>query len=274
MGSGGRGESLLFPDQDNGFVLADYPDAAHGLIDPWFVELAARMTRRLDAIGMALCRGGVMAVNPVWRKTLSQWRAQVELWTRRRVPQMLLSADILLDFRCVYGEGALSEALRAYVTQRVRQSPRFLFEMFGVQMAHAAGLGWFGRFVTERRDKGRRGQLEIKLWGTLPLAEAVRLMAMREGVPASGTLDRIAALRARDALGADEADALTSAYGFMTGLQLRQQLADYTAGRAPGNYIDPAGLLERERATLRASLRSVEAFRRRLEIEFKGAPLG
>jgi signal-transduction protein with cAMP-binding, CBS, and nucleotidyltransferase domain len=32
MGSGGRGESLLFPDQDNGFVLADYPDAAQGVI--------------------------------------------------------------------------------------------------------------------------------------------------------------------------------------------------------------------------------------------------
>ena len=40
MGSGGRGESLLFPDQDNGFVLADYPDERHAEIDPWFVELA------------------------------------------------------------------------------------------------------------------------------------------------------------------------------------------------------------------------------------------
>ena len=40
MGSGGRGESLLFPDQDNGFVLADYPDERHGEIDPWFIELA------------------------------------------------------------------------------------------------------------------------------------------------------------------------------------------------------------------------------------------
>ena len=42
MGSGGRGESLLFPDQDHGFVLADYPDERHGEIDPWFIELAGR----------------------------------------------------------------------------------------------------------------------------------------------------------------------------------------------------------------------------------------
>ncbi len=39
MGSGGRGESLLFPDQDHGFVLADYPDERHGEIDPWFIAL-------------------------------------------------------------------------------------------------------------------------------------------------------------------------------------------------------------------------------------------
>ncbi len=42
MGSGGRGESLLFPDQDHGFILADYPDDRHDAIDPWFVELATR----------------------------------------------------------------------------------------------------------------------------------------------------------------------------------------------------------------------------------------
>ena len=41
MGSGGRGESFLFPDQDNGFILADYPDEEHGRIDPFFIELGA-----------------------------------------------------------------------------------------------------------------------------------------------------------------------------------------------------------------------------------------
>ena len=30
MGSGGRGESFLYPDQDNGLILDDYPDEEHG----------------------------------------------------------------------------------------------------------------------------------------------------------------------------------------------------------------------------------------------------
>ncbi len=55
MGSGGRGESFLYPDQDNGFILDDYPDARHTEIDAFFIELAERVTQTLDAIGFPLC---------------------------------------------------------------------------------------------------------------------------------------------------------------------------------------------------------------------------
>jgi signal-transduction protein with cAMP-binding, CBS, and nucleotidyltransferase domain len=36
MGSLGRGESLLTPDQDNGLMLQDYPDQDHNAVDAWF----------------------------------------------------------------------------------------------------------------------------------------------------------------------------------------------------------------------------------------------
>ena len=44
MGSGGRGESAIGADQDNGFILADYDDADHRAVDRWFIDLAVRMT--------------------------------------------------------------------------------------------------------------------------------------------------------------------------------------------------------------------------------------
>ena len=118
MGSGGRGESLLFPDQDH-FVLADYPDAQHGEIDPWFIELASRLSMALDRLHFPLCGGGVMATNPVWRKTLPQWRRQATLWMRGWVPATLLFCEIFFDFRCAYGECALAQDLRAFVTSSV-----------------------------------------------------------------------------------------------------------------------------------------------------------
>ena len=64
--------------------------------------------------------------------------------------------------------------------------------MFGVQADHRAGLGWFGRLLTERDDPEHKGQLNLKYAGTLPLAEAVRLVALRNmESAATSTLARL-----------------------------------------------------------------------------------
>ncbi|HET6467041.1 MAG TPA: putative nucleotidyltransferase substrate binding domain-containing protein [Geminicoccaceae bacterium] len=270
MGSGGRGESFLFPDQDNGFVLEDYPDEAHDTIDAWFVRLGERMTQELARLGFALCKGGVMATNPVWRKTLPQWRAQLLIWMRRRHPEMLLSADILVDFRAVYGDGGLARELRDFLTRSTADHPLFLRELFGIQADHWAGLGLFNRLLTERNDPAHHGHVNLKLAGTLPLAEGVRLLALAHRVPATGTLARIAALRERGAMGADEADHLAAAFAFVTGLQLRQQIRDFRAARPVGSFVDPRTLTEREVATLKDSFRAVNEFRTRLRADLTG----
>ena len=152
MGSGGRGESFLFPDQDNGLILADYPDDEHARIDAFFIELAERMNGQLDALGFPLCRGGVMAINPVWRKTLPQWRQQVSRWAARRSDVAMLLADVLFDFRCVFGPPELADELRATILQLVRANPAFLREMFGIQAEHRAGA----RLVRPPADRARR----------------------------------------------------------------------------------------------------------------------
>ncbi|MBT7760751.1 MAG: CBS domain-containing protein, partial [Rhodospirillaceae bacterium] len=118
MGSGGRQESYLNPDQDNGLIIADYPDAEHDRIDGYFSELADRVTQAMHGAGMPLCNGYVMAVNPLWRKTASQWRAQMDYWINRRNPAALRLADIFFDFRGVAGERRLAAELRDYITSR------------------------------------------------------------------------------------------------------------------------------------------------------------
>jgi signal-transduction protein with cAMP-binding, CBS, and nucleotidyltransferase domain len=270
MGSGGRGESYLFPDQDNGFVLADYPDPEHGRIDPYFIELALRMTTQMDELGFPLCRGGVMAVNPVWRKAARQWRQQVTRWIRTRSEIAMQLCDVLFDFQSVYGEGELAAALRTVILDQVREYPGFLRDMFGVQADHRAGLGWFNRLLTERDDPEHRGQVNLKYAGTLPLAEGVRLLALREGIAATGTLARIDALGAAGHLGRDTQDHLRGAFDHITGLQLRQQIADYEAGRPVTNFVDPAALTAREVDLLKDGFRAINDFRALVRAELTG----
>ena len=270
MGSGGRGESYLFPDQDNGFVLADYPDTEHGRIDPYFIELATRMTTQMDQLGFPLCRGGVMAINPVWRKTERQWRQQVARWIRTRSEIAMQLCDVLFDFQSVYGGAGLAEALRAAILGEIHESPGFLRDMFGVQADHRAGLGWFNRLLTEREDPAHRGQVNLKYAGTLPLAEAVRLLALREGIAATGTLARIDALGAMGRLSRDTQDRLRGAFDHITGLQLRQQIADYEAGRRVSNFVDPAALTPREVDLLKDGFRAINDFRALVRAELTG----
>ena len=270
MGSGGRGESYLFPDQDNGFILADYPDREHGRIDPFFIELAARMTTQMDQLNFPLCRGGVMAINPVWRKTRRQWRHQVTRWIRGRSEVAMQLCDVLFDFRSVYGEAELADDLRAVILQEIAAFPGFLRDMFGVQAEHRAGLGWFNRLLRERDDPEHRGKVNLKYAGTLPLAEAVRLLALRAGIPETGTLARLDALRDAGHLGRDLQDRLRAAFDHITGLQLRQQIADYEAGRAISSFVDPANLTAREIDLLKDAFRAINDFRAQVRAELTG----
>ena len=270
MGSGGRGESYLYPDQDNGFVLDDYPDSRHTEIDGYFIELAVRATAELDEIGIPLCKGHVMATNPVWRKTATQWRDQIALWCRRQNLVALRFSDIFFDFRAVYGAVDLAAALRETVTGTVKANPSFLRAMYEDDVEHGVALGWFGRFVTEKDDPDHLGAINLKHTGTLPLVGSLRLLALREGISASATLDRLAALRDRGRLQPDEADYLTGAYHHITRLLLRQQIADFRAGRPLGNYVHPDDMSQREQDILVDSFKAIRRLRDRVRGEFTG----
>ena len=270
MGSGGRGESFVSPDQDNGFILADYPDRDHEAIDGWFVELAGRITQELDLVGFPLCKGGVMATNPLWRKTLSQWRAQTDLWMQRRSSVAIRLGDIFFDFVSVCGDTQLAGRLRKHVTEQVQRHPALLRDICEHDAEHRTALGLFGRLRTEKDDPEHQGKVNLKYNGTLPLVSAVRLLALRHGIRSTRTLARIEELVGREVVDADRADALAGAYRVITGIMLRQQIEDFRAGARPSNYVPLDRITSRERSVLKQSLRAIEELRQKVRSDFTG----
>lgn len=271
MGSGGRGESFLFPDQDNGFVLADYPDDAHDRIDRFYTALADRMTRGLDAVGIPLCNGNVMATNPVWRKSLSQWRSQIEFWARRRTNGTALLADIFFDFRVAAGDVSLVRALRDFATPLVKGNTSFLRALYEIEAEHRVALGFFGRLAATRIDPNDgTARINLKLQGTLPLVEGVRLLALREGIADASTSARIAALGAAGILDGSEQDYLRGALHHISFLLLREQIAAFKARRPAGNELALTSLTQRERDMLTDALKAVRDLRLRIRGEFGG----
>ena len=268
MGSGGRGESLLFPDQDNGFILHNYAPSRHAAVEAYFVELAERMTGELDSIGFPLCRGGVMATNPLWRKRLDEWSAQIDLWLRRPFGRMLRLADIFFDFRSVHGSGELAGQLRTYLTERVPRHKPFLRAMQTEQKSHGVALRPFRRLQPDTQAGPRRGDLNIKYHVLLPLVETVRLLALEHGISETSTLARLSALSERGLVDDDEHDYLARAFEHATRLMLRQQILDFRANRPASTHVSLEILKKRERRELVDQLNAIRRFKERIDSEF------
>jgi len=268
MGSGGRGENFLTPDQDNGFILNDYPDQEHTYIDSFFIELAERMTQELDAVGFPLCRGYVMATNPVWRKTLSQWQEQTLIWSRRISFVTARLVGIFIDFRGTYGPGHLTESLRRHVTERVGKSRGFLRELHRNEEDNSTALGWFNWLTPETDDKRHKGEINLKLRGTLPLVDATRLASLLNGVAETSTLGRIAGLQQAGFISRDQKEYLDDAFEHITGLLLHQQLTDFRARREVTTFIHPGKLSRRDHERLVDAFNAIEHFRNKLRAQF------
>jgi CBS domain-containing protein len=262
MGSAGRGESLLNPDQDNGFILADHPDSQQEGIDRFFVELAERFTRGLERAGFALCSGNVMATNPLWRRSLAQWQAQVTTWVRSRGNQDIMFTDIFFDFRAIAGPPELAAALRRQVTALARDNLPFLAQISWLQHDHASSVDVFGRLIA--RDGTEKDAIDLKLRGTKPLVEIVRLLALKNGIEATGTPARLTALAEAGALAGEDAKRLSADAALLSELLLRHQIDRIAKGRVPDNCVKPESLGLNERERLLQVFRDIDRWRQRL----------
>jgi signal-transduction protein with cAMP-binding, CBS, and nucleotidyltransferase domain len=271
MGSIGRGEALLYPDQDNGLILEDHEQSDRLVAERFFAELADRLCESLAQVGFPLCRGNVMATNPVWRGTLARWRAHIDSWVTSRSEHAILDADICFDFRAATPPEHLAEALRRHALALLPRARPFLRDMAISLSDHRVALGLFGGFHTEPAGDGPR--INLKLRGLMPLVGGVRLLALREAVAETSTLGRIEALAARGVLKPDEAEGLADGYRDLTALVLRQQLADHAAARPPSNLVSSAGWSRSRRQRLTATLRAVDDLQRRVREDLTGQVL-
>lgn len=273
VGSQGRCEQTLSTDQDNGIIFADGYGAEAGRRR--LLPLAQRVNNALDACGFALCRGGIMAGNPQWCLTLSEWRERFARWIDEPDPQALLNAVIFFDFRSVYGDPGAAFELHAWLGGYAQDRGAFLLSMARNALSNAPPLGFVRDFAPLSRGE-HAGTLDLKVNGVQLFVESARVYALSRGVAATNTLERLAGLVDIGALRADEVAEFANAFRFIQRLRLQLNAAQWRQGEPLHNHLDPATLDDMDRRMLKASLREARRLQSRLARDFSvtGAVFG
>ena len=264
-GSHGRLENLLTPDQDHGMIIAD--SEQNYQYDQYFIDLGVRFSDYLDQIGYVYCPGFLMSSNPLWRKSLSEWKQQIHYWFEAQVRELGRYVTVLFDAAAIAGEVDLFKELKEYAFKVLSQHHEVFRVLHEEEGGHRVPLGFLGRFVT---DKGglHKGQLDVKKSGLIFVVEAIRILSLQHSIKETGTLKRIGKLVEGGFIHANDGEYFESAYQVLLHYALKSQVSKANRGEKLDTYIDPRILSPRDKETLRHALKAVSTLQDLVASEF------
>lgn len=269
LGSEGRGEQTLKTDQDNAIVFEDMEDRDLDRVQGYFIELGEKTCTMLDQAGYSYCRAEVMARNPRLCQPLGVWKARFLQWIHAARPEDLLHASIFFDFRCGYGDRRLVDALRSHLHDAIRGWSGFLRHMTENALHFKPPLGFFRNFVVESKGE-HRNALDIKS-AMMPIVDFARIYALKNGIEATNTLERLHQLKLKQVIHRAEYDELEKAHSFLMQLRfMRQVSAILDQKSTPDNFINPKRMTRIEQIMLKEIFRRIEKFQAKLNFEFIG----
>jgi CBS domain-containing protein len=255
MGSEGRKEQTLFTDQDNALVFTSDPPAS---TREYFKAFAEGVVAGLAQCGIPLCKGGIMATSPKYFGDVADWKERVSAWLLK--PELgekeLMDTYVFLDFRSIYGERELETSIRSLLAELVGKHPAFLKNLAGPIVSVPMPIGFFKNFIVEKGGK-HKDELNLKLYGLVPLVTCAKILALHTTIAETGTLGRLAALRQRGVIPGDLADILEQAFETFLGFKIKGNLADIEKGRELSNHVNPAQLSTRQKQFLKEAFWAV-----------------
>lgn len=266
LGSAARRELTLGSDQDNALAYADTDDPE---APAYFGALAEEVNDGLARCGFGDDPAGVLARDPRWRMSESEWLRTFEDCLVQPDRSGLVRAAIAFDFRHVAGGLPVVSPLVA-VLQRAREHVDFLRALARTATDWRPPLGFRGGLVLERDGTGV-GRLDIKRGGVLPIANLARFHALANGITISSTLDRLVVAEELGALEPELAQTLREAFVIVSRVRFEHHAAQVQAGVELDNLVDPGEVPPLARRELLEAFRAIAKAQRQLSVY---VPLG
>ncbi len=229
-----------------------------------------RVTRAVDdglrACGMSPDAHGASAANPIFARSLASWhRAARSLSEDPTQEKALILVSVLADSRPVWSSGpSVGQAL--WQERVYPDHPELLRLLARFALSFRPPTGFLRNFVVEHSGE-RRGQLDIKHGGLIPIVDLARWAGMAAGIASASTLERLRTAEAAGTMESTEARTLMEAFGFIFSLRLDHQVEQLRRGQAPDDFIDPKTLNPLARSYLREAFRAVASVQANLAAE-------
>jgi CBS domain-containing protein len=197
-----------------------------------------------------------MASNPLWCQPLKAWKKYFATWISTPTADAVMNSVAFFDFRPLYGETALAEALRDHLNALLKDQKVFLGYLANLAIKNQPPIGFFKSFVVNK-DGEHKDELNLKIKGLAPLVDILRLFALEKGIRETSTLERIETLRGMHTIVEEYADDLEQAFEFITLLRIHHQYAQISSGVAPDNFINPNLLSNLEKRSIKEAFQLV-----------------
>lgn len=258
LGSEGRREQTLRTDQDSAIVFVDdLPPEKLRDIECF----AARLVEALEEIGVPRCPGNIMASNPQWRHSLSEWKRLLDQWITVPTPEHMLDFGIFQGLRVLHGDKTLEKQLRDHIRAAIRHPTLFFPHMARHAMRFPPPLTLFGRIRVERSGE-HRGKVDIKKAGIFAITVGASLLALEAGFIGGNTWEKLELLRERGVLAPGDLEAIEETFTVLVQLRLQWQLRELAANGKLTNHVDPQVMTDDERYRFRQALKGVNSFLR------------
>lgn len=248
MGSEGRGEQVMRTDQDNALIIRD------GFDDPNLPTYAQAFNDALFKLGYPYCDGNIMITSPTWRKSLTDFNAQVSTWMGATGGEMMIHFATLMDAHPVCGDVALFYELKSHWQHAVRHAHANFINRFAAPTIQVATTEGFWQKFTGGKDS----DIDLKKAGIFPIVHGVRALALEYGIDETSTRLRLRQLASQKVIDEKIAQNITEALEFFLSKRLAVSL---TTDDKSARKVNPNTLSALERDLLKESLAVVKYFK-------------
>ena len=258
LGSLARREAVPSSDVDS--ALAWHDGADDPAVRGYVAGVADAVESGLRACGRQPDAHGATASNPVFARSIQAWRAAARKLSQDPTrEQAIIAVSVIVDSRPVWAASAGAQGADALWEAPLwdgRSQPNLLRLLARVALSFRPPTGFLRDFVVEHSGE-RKGQLDIKHGGLIPVVDLARWAGLAAGVASGSTAERLRAAEAAGTLENSQARALAEAFDFIFALRLDHQVEQLRRGEAPDDFIDPTTLNPLARSYLRSAFRAI-----------------